>query len=482
MRDLMRAAVLATILVAAGAAPTGAATVARERVAEGVELEYHSAIAVGSDGVVHRVFQYVNGSLVHAWRTDGALDGAWVSEVVDSRETLLDDDDIAVDAEGRVHVAYFWNNREDSSEPRFAVIHAVRETGGWVRTTLATPNVLSTWTMDLDADGRPHVAWLRSLDDSLGSGPAVVAAFDGASWNMVETSVNGSPRDLRVDAEGNSHLILIGDGGRVFRYLTDASGTFAEETLPVTLDLPRLALDGDGRAHIAGFLAGAARPGTLRHLVRGSSGWEVDATLYDSGANFRRSDLHLETGPDSRVHILYDQLSQEVWDGDAERWLLSFDGSSWERQRFGTRLESAELDAAAVGPDGILHVVCGGAEAPSIDYFRIGGPELEVDASGLRVAAVKGGVSVRGRIRLRNVDENRSAARVLRLARTAGEEPVGRDRRIPSLRPGARRSIRVSILVPDPAPGERLLGEMDFPGRAGSRSGVDAALDLPLGE
>lgn len=490
MRALSRIAVMASLLVAAGAAPTGAATVNRERLGDNVyAFGYHSAIAVGSDGVVHRVWREGAGTdtgsvLMYARREFDT----WTTEVVDTREPVLSDDNIAIDAEGRVHVNYYWNNREDPSYPRLSVIHAVREAEGWVHTTLASPDVLSGTTMAVDPDGHPHVAWPSGMDESYGFEAAVVATFDGAAWDVADTGFNGMPRDLLIDPEGRSHMTLSGYGGDSWHYLTDASGSWAEETLPLEVGLPRIALDGDGRVHLVGFLVDAETPGTLRHMVRGPDGWEVDETFVDEGSSYTRSDLFLEAGPGPEVHILFLQLSQDTWDGDSERWLVSFDGATWERQPFGARTDSAEVNATAVGPDGILHVVCGGREAPWLDYFRIGGPDLDVDASGLRVMPVKGGVSVRGRIVVRNLDERRSGMRFLRLARSdrdeyrPGDIPVGRDRRIPSLRPRARRSIPVSVLIPDPAPGERLLGAIDPLGRPGSREGPRTVLVLPLEE
>jgi hypothetical protein len=467
MRPLSRIIASASLLVLIAAAPLGASTVSKERLGDAIDHAYYSAIAVGPDGVVHRVWREGAGAdteSVLMYARSGP-DG-WTTETVDTREPTLRSDDIAVDAEGRVHVAYYWNNREDPLQPRCSVVHAVREAEGWVHTTLATPDVFAGTALAVDPAGRPRVAWLKSLgmvDGVWQKGPAVVASFNGTGWDLVDLPVEGTPWDLHVDPQGHSHF-LVSASGTDLQYLTDASGDWAEEELPAALRVARLTIGSDGIAHIAGFGVDESNSQRLHHLVRGSSGWEADAMLDDPGAQFRRSDLHFESGPDGRLFILYGEQRQEVWDGDADRWLHSFDGQNWTKESFATRENSAEVNATAVGPDGILHVICGGREAGWIDYFRIGGPAFDYDSSDLRVVPTKDGVRVRGRLRMRNLDYARaSGERSLRFARAtrdearSGDTSLARERRIRSMRPGSRRNIRVSVRVDDPTPDERLL-------------------------
>ena len=500
MRPVTRTLVPALLLGLVFAAPLGAATVARERIEDVSGLSYHAAIAVGSDGVVHRVWREgadadTGAELRYA---RGGL-GDWSVETIDTREAVLKDDGIAVDAQGRVHVAYYWNNREDPLQPRFSVSHAVRTDEGWVRTTLASPSVLAGITLALDPEGRPRVGWLKSLeflDDAAHSpdeGPAVLASFDGVGWSQSDLPVDGMPYDLHVDAAGVSHLLVYSGGDSTTapatRYLTDASGSWSEETLPDELSYARLSVHGDGPVHVADLAGPNAEPRVLRHFVRASTGWETDSLLEDDGGSFARERLHLRAGPDGAVHILFVEQQQETWDGGSDRWMVSLVGGTWTREVIATREDSAEIEAVAVGPDGVVHVLCGGREADREDYLRIGGPDMDADLSGLRVVHREdGSVAVRGVLRVRNLDQRRSGPRVLRLARAerddfrSGDASVGRERRIRPLRPGARQSIRVSAVIRNPGPEERLLLVAEPRWFPGGRAEPVTMGSIPLGE
>ena len=481
MRPLSTLVVCAAASLVLGSAATlDAATVERERLQDNPDIGYYSAVAVSPDGVVHRVYREADGSLVHAW---GGL-GDWQTEVVDTHDSVLRSDDIAIDAEGRVHLLYYWNNREDPSQPRVAVVHAVRGDEGWVRTTLANPNVLSGTALAVGPDGRPHAAWLSAIDYGPGPrdvtwGPFVVATFNGEGWESVALPSVRSAWDLQVDSAGHSHVLGYSPDGDTI-YLTDASGSWGMESLPLPLGLARLAVSGD-RVHVAGFeITGDGRQ-RLRHFVRGTSGWEVDGRLLDEGRTYERDGLHLAIGPDGRLAILFSERRQQVWDGDADRWMFFFDGESWTSESIGTRLETAEVDAVAFGPDGVLHVVCGGREAPWIDYLRIGGDPVETDESDLRVVEGKDGVVVKGRLRIRNRDYRDSPERILGFARAErdeyrpGDTPVGRERRIRRMHPGTWRSIPIRVRVPDPTPEERLLLLLDRAGPDGRDGRPEAA-------
>jgi len=503
MRPLSRLAASAALVVLALSSPLGAATVSREHLSGNDDHSYFAAIAVGDDGVVHRAWRDGHGAdpgaiLKYA---RGGL-GDWTEETVDTREATLRGDDIAVDAEGRVHLAYYWNNREDPDQPRLAVVHAVREADGWVHTTLANPDVLSGTALAVGPDGHPRVAWLSSLDPDAAQGhrdgPAVVATYDGSGWTTADLPASGTPWDLKVDPDGHAHVLVKGDrevtvdGETTIvsyaRHLTDASGTWAEEELPESLPVARLAIARGGRVHIVGFTTDNTGAQELRHLVRGPDGWEVDTTLEDEGRQYMRDSLHLAAGPDEQVHILFCEQRQEVWDGESDRWLYSLDGGNWTKESIGTREDSAEFAAVAVGPDGILHVLCGGREASRIDYLRIGGPAFDVDPSDLRVIRRGDGVVVRGRVRIRNLEWRRSAERSLRFARAEREEflpgdaQVGGERRVRPMRPGARRTIRVSVRVDDPTRDERLLLLLLRRGLPGAGADPETAGAVPLGE
>ena len=117
----------------------------------------------------------------------------------------------------------------------------------------------------LDADGRPHVAFIQSdatlREEGRNTGSVVYGAFDGSAWSFEQVA---SLDNLVLGFEGARRTVAIAlaAGGPVIAYIDESvlglatlsDGTWSVETLFAAGDQPfqvvGLALDADGAPHL----------------------------------------------------------------------------------------------------------------------------------------------------------------------------------------------------------------------------------------
>ena len=174
--------------------------------------------------------------------------GRWTRERVDAPGSYGGPPSVAVDGEGRPHIAYYDMNKK-------VLVHAMKGASGWTLETVdASADVGRDASMALDAQGRPHIAYRDETNKDL-----KYAYWTGSTWSLqqVDTAddVGGTPA-LALDAQGRPHISYEDVTRRNLKYAR-WSGTAWEVT---TVDAggaggaeSALALDGSGRAHIAYF-------------------------------------------------------------------------------------------------------------------------------------------------------------------------------------------------------------------------------------
>jgi hypothetical protein len=152
---------------------------------------------------------------------------------------------IAVDAYGRVHIAYSRFVGSNDSE----IIYAVREGSAWTRTQV-TDNARSDFgpSLTVSGDGDPHIVYSREV-----SGEDIYyATRPGATWthtrvtNDTDQYFNSS---IALDGDCGAHIVYKGNYG--IHYASDVDG-WASSAVTTTADAElatadrAIAIDGSG--------------------------------------------------------------------------------------------------------------------------------------------------------------------------------------------------------------------------------------------
>ncbi len=171
-----------------------------------------AALAIDAEGTLHAVLRTHEPTGSRYARRAG---GAWRSEPVDP-STAPTHVSLALDAKGRVHLAYVGSRATQ-------LFHAVRGASGWRRTLIATrPGTATFQGVDLafSPGGEPAVATVTTGDT------LYLAEHTGGTWSMapVLTGVDYLREvSLAIDAGGNHHVgYMAGDYSA--SYATDREG------------------------------------------------------------------------------------------------------------------------------------------------------------------------------------------------------------------------------------------------------------------
>jgi len=245
--------------------------------------------------------------------------------------------DLAVDAEGRPHVAYATRGG--------GLQYAVREPGGW-RTETAVEGG-ARLALAVDGDGAPHLAFLR---DGVQYAVRGRRGWDVRAVGDAEALDYPAWVDLAVDRRGRPTIAVdsgwIASGARLRweRFLPDGDDDVDFNSNHA--DGSALALDAEGRPHLAyerKFDTEYARPGAGGRWER----WPVDEVdgvpslaIGSGGAPYVLGVLRDPRGKDAAFAFL--------------------EGGEWRVERVG-RIENdlsvPAVPAMAIGPDDEPHVV-----------------------------------------------------------------------------------------------------------------------------
>ena len=120
---------------------------------------------------------------------------------------------IAVDAAGKVHVAFERSTEAPLPDGTVSIAYATNATGAWAASTIASgPEYRFDPSIALDPTGKPRVAyWLDNGDGALGTAGGVrLATLNGSTWSTA--TLSSSPLDglpsLAIDTVGRSHVLF----------------------------------------------------------------------------------------------------------------------------------------------------------------------------------------------------------------------------------------------------------------------------------
>lgn len=460
LRRPLRIVTVCALATSVPMASLGGAAVTRSRLGPMSLAWSFPSIAVDAQGDPHLLYPSKEDVLHHAWRKGGR----WMDEVVDDRFASCSPQSIAVDIQGRIHIAYRIESNDIVDLEDLVLVHGVRDESGWSTTEVAPGS--TTRCLALGLDGRPRILQKGT------SGNLEVQYFDGETWVPLDTGIPGPKYGtdiltLAVDGEGNDHALYVRDGQLL--YAEDASGGWQETAIAESpMLLGALALDEAGRPHVAVSHLGTGPDDNLLHVWHDGSDWQTEQVFppRDSSVRMRTMGGILMHSP-GHIFVTFTESKHLHNEWVHFPRVAHFDGVSW-REVYTGGPEWLVNTSSAVGPDGSVHAVYGGLR---VQHMKFTLPDLVAEWDGLEAGPAALGTRALGHLRIRN--EGPGASGTARIsfylsddgAFDGADEPVGTPRRIGRVPPGRERFVPCSLILPADAAGRRLLAVVDPDGR-----------------
>lgn len=250
---------------------------------------------------------------------------------------------LAVDAQGLEHISW--------CSPVGVIYAAHGADGSWSEYLAGAGVSCFDTALALDSSGAAHILYLDVQSDQL-----VYLVGQGQAWNAIAVAGAAGAEfyQLALDPAGHAHVAYLAFTGEAphcyeVMYASDADGSW--RTMPVAnvLGYPAVAVDANGRAHIAYVdTVGSGEGYPLHHLNYTAGAW-VDETVTKSSDP--KSLVALAVDPAGRASLVYKSQASLYYASDAAAgWQISqvdsFDMAGPEYEDFGAYDVSVDLDAA----------------------------------------------------------------------------------------------------------------------------------------
>ncbi|MGI5862194.1 MAG: hypothetical protein ACOX6T_09065 [Myxococcales bacterium] len=244
-------------------------------------LRANPDLAVDATGRLHTIWAEYSAGLLYG----SGASGTWALETVDTAGTY--GCAIAVDAQGRPHIAWIAAGTGGLDELRYAR----RDAAGWSQETVATGSLWAWHGPDLalDSAGNPVIAFTAQPTSSSYN---VTLAWRGASgWSFDATGYDGFDPMLAIDASDRPHLLF--DRQTIY-YATRSGAAWSRETVKAGGEngSMSLALDSAQRPRPAWT---RSRPEEAGYGARGAASWAIEAlSLPETPDNLGRARMVLD--------------------------------------------------------------------------------------------------------------------------------------------------------------------------------------------
>ena len=339
-------------LVLVAAAVLGGATSARgvEWVVESVDpnalLQAGAGLALASDGTPHIVYHHkVDSSweLRHAYK----LGSTWLTETIETSPRGGDRAVIEIDGQDRLHIAYNFLNHGGSGGQ---VKYGLRDASGWTVQEVNPSSIHARIPrIDLDADGKPHLAFIDNGGTLFASH---YATFDGSSWVIETVGPTGLQScltcwDIALDSAGIPNIV-----GRISSSLylaTRSGGVWSLEYVGRGGHEASIVLD-QGDHHMIGHAV--LNDDDLRFAAKEDGAWSNEVVL-NLGPGAKGPSLALDAEGNPRMTFETDV------DGSGHTLVQHayLEGSDWIIDLVDSEMAVQSGTSLAVSDDGLSHVV-----------------------------------------------------------------------------------------------------------------------------
>jgi len=285
--------------------------------------EYHTGIAVDSDGKVH-ISCYDDAGLIYA----GGRSTDWHITLLDTTPDYVGEgNDVSVGPDKLPQISYLAS----TTEVRLARLIGTN----WNITTVDTGGHFGPSTaIAVDVYNRPHVVYYDEQDGFL-----KYAVLDGDTWtreNVAKLDNWDQQVDIAVDSSGRPHISYQGYAypNWSVKYATRTAGGWQTTTVDAdgNLSEPSIAVDTAGTPHLSYTLFNHntvtdTYASALKYAVRKGSGWEITTVDVgrDMGNTSTLNNSSIAVDSAGHVHISY---------RDAFDLSLKYaynDGTSWSK-------------------------------------------------------------------------------------------------------------------------------------------------------
>ena len=239
-----------------------------------------SSLKVDPAGNVHIFFFNGTDDAQNLWYATNA-GGSWQVSLFE--ECTIDyyhvgtENSLFIDANGDMHLTYRRAHRYGADQ-RGDIVYANNVGGTWAFEIAASGRLFGQGTtLAVDADGKAHVAFREMGNFSL-----VYATNAGGSWtNHTLAPHAGEFASLAVDSKGAVSICFLSTTDKWIRYANNADGIWSfinVASAGTTVEAPSMALDSGGMAHISYYEATGGRDG-LKYAT--NSAWKL-TTIFES--------------------------------------------------------------------------------------------------------------------------------------------------------------------------------------------------------
>lgn len=250
----------------------------------------------------------------------GPPPSSWDNVTADSEGNVGQFSSIAVDANGRAHIAYFeWIKDEQIGEetvPYGNLKYAYYVNGSWQTVTLGT-GAGATPRIFVDGDSKVHIVHTKlGVSDIPSILDLKYTTNKSGSWETVSISsgvVKGVDASIVVDANGKVHISCRneegvgspegGQGG--LRYITGASGEWTwydVDASPTAGNDGDIAVDREGNVHISYLDKNVG----LKYATNSGGSWVVEVLDHTPNVGWNTS---IAVDSNNKVHISYSDPS-----------------------------------------------------------------------------------------------------------------------------------------------------------------------------
>ncbi len=228
----------------------------------------NNSIAIDSLDKAHISYSYYSGypDYVKALKYATNASGSWVTQSVNSEESVGANNSIAIDSLDNVHISYDYN----FGYPDYVKVlkYATNASGSWVTQSVNSEGGAHL-SIAIDSSDNVHISYIsfnrgggRLIDNEFAD--LKYAVNSSGSWVIKTVDSSGGIKknsSVAIDSSDNVHVTYVGPQGLM--YATNASGSWVTELIERTANTfygdrvryPSIAIDSSDKVHISYSLA-----------------------------------------------------------------------------------------------------------------------------------------------------------------------------------------------------------------------------------